>query len=1112
MSEPRTFDNRFVELPTGNVNTSGSQAYVLEAMDLYTRQSVAIKIFKIPKDPDGVAARVFQRELQNLRDASGPGVIEVIASGENELGPYIVLPWCSRTLEDVLSDELITGEARVQKYLRPIVGAIARLHASGVVHRDLKPSNILIDDDGRPLIADFGIGKSSTLDNQTQTFRMYHTPKFSPPDFVTCSDESKDVYALGVLMICLLTGEKSFPVDTDWEQVFRDVASTTESDQLVQVARLAMDEAASKRPANGMLLRNLFEGALPLNNSVESIVDVPFDLTPSARQKVKEAFGVSDVEKWIEKEASATTGAIINFDQEKGTSLDVYSESALMKFGISHNKPALLFYVSPLESDFDLRNRDSAPNIWGFSFARLSSSPRSAVGSYHDKLLGIWQSHQEAALLQVADWDPHQEEIDTWIRVLEAREKYEREREGELNYVSFDTQREITEFELDDEPDDDLHDTEWEIVQTYPNGKEFVSRGVVIAHDKTRVKVRWHRAVPRGLKPKGKLLPSLTASRNAFQKQRKALDDFKFGRSVRRDLRGLIFDGESGPGQSKFSNVEWSTGIDQNKQLGISKALAHDGIFVVQGPPGTGKTKFISELVRQALASTVHNRILVVSQTHVAIDNAVDRIDKAGVKGIVRLPARNESVISENVRHLLLEPQLRGWAGEVRRAADSGLAQLAERSKVPIEKVLVVSKIGKLKQYKRQIDSLLSESSNDRSEDDLSEIRTADEITAEISKLEKQIATTSKEIISLVAGDLTVKADTSQDDLDALAEMYMSDVPEYEKFKNLSDVQSEWLARIARDEGLAQYFVEQSKVLAGTCVGFLSQRHIENLEFDLCIVDESSKASTTELLVPMVKSKQIILVGDSRQLPPMEEELSFDMAALERFDLNKHDLNSNLFEKIELRSASDDLFSLDTQYRMVEPIGKMISQLYYEGTLAHQGPEKMPFVGLLGGPIVWIDSGDSKEIEAGTSFLNHIEARLAMERLKAIDSALRLQPSDGGGKPTVLLMSPFKPQVSLMERELRRHDFPRINVECLSVDAVQGREADFAVLVCVRNNSKGIFGFLSDKHWRRINVALSRGRQSISIIGSRKFFERPNSGLREVLQHIASNPDECGVI
>jgi superfamily I DNA and/or RNA helicase len=262
----------------------------------------------------------------------------------------------------------------------------------------------------------------------------------------------------------------------------------------------------------------------------------------------------------------------------------------------------------------------------------------------------------------------------------------------------------------------------------------------------------------------------------------------------------------------------------------------------------------------------------------------------------------------------------------------------------------------------------------------------------------------------------------------------------------------------------------------------------------------------------MVKSKQVILVGDSKQLPPMEEELAFDSEALERFGLNQHDLKSNLFEQLESRVDADDLFSLDTQYRMVEPIGKMISKLYYEGALANQGPTLESCVSLIGGPVVWIDSENAREIPAGTSFVNNDESRLAMERLKSIDSALRLQPRDSSEKPTVLLMSPFKPQVELMKRDLARHDFPRINVECLSVDAVQGREAEFAILVAVRNNTKSSFGFLSNQHWRRINVALSRGRQSISIIGSRSFFERNKSGLRDVLEYIHSNPEECSVL
>ena len=81
----------------------------------------------------------------------------------------------------------------------------------------------------------------------------------------------------------------------------------------------------------------------------------------------------------------------------------------------------------------------------------------------------------------------------------------------------------------------------------------------------------------------------------------------------------------------------------------------------------------------------------------------------------------------------------------------------------------------------------------------------------------------------------------------------------------------------------------------------------------------------------------------------------------------------------------------------------------------------------------------------------------------------------------------------------------------MSVEAVQGREADLAIVSLTRSNPQGRLGFLGTDYWRRINVALSRARFGLSIIGDAEFIRGTQGALRVVLNYIEQHPADCEV-
>lgn len=109
------------------------------------------------------------------------------------------------------------------------------------------------------------------------------------------------------------------------------------------------------------------------------------------------------------------------------------------------------------------------------------------------------------------------------------------------------------------------------------------------------------------------------------------------------------------------------------------------------------------------------------------------------------------------------------------------------------------------------------------------------------------------------------------------------------------------------------------------------------------------------------------------------------------------------------------------------------------------------------------------------------------------------------------MISPYQLQNRELERRLANFRSSHLDVEVQSVDAVQGREADLAIFTVTRSNRLGDLGFLAEAYRRRINVALSRARFSLTIVGDLKFCESQPGGLRDVAKYIQQNSLDCEV-
>jgi superfamily I DNA and/or RNA helicase len=313
-------------------------------------------------------------------------------------------------------------------------------------------------------------------------------------------------------------------------------------------------------------------------------------------------------------------------------------------------------------------------------------------------------------------------------------------------------------------------------------------------------------------------------------------------------------------------------------------------------------------------------------------------------------------------------------------------------------------------------------------------------------------------------------------------------------------------------------FLAGTSVLAGTCTGFLRTKAVSQLEFDLCIVDEASKATPTEALVPMSRAKRWILVGDTHQLPPTDEELLRATSILNGHEISKENVTETLFQRLVDQLPAHSQLALDEQYRMVRPIGDLISTCFYEGKLRSPRTEGLAgYDKVMGRAVTWIDTGrlgDRRREQGSTSFANRAEAQLLLSQLDTIDWAIDIgsvKLPERIARLKVLVIAPYKAQVDELRRRLAPKSFRHLVPTVMSVDAVQGRESDLALLSLTRSNTQGRLGFLGADYWRRINVALSRARFGLAIIGDAGFIRGTNGALRTVLEYVEQHPADCVV-
>lgn len=271
------------------------------------------------------------------------------------------------------------------------------------------------------------------------------------------------------------------------------------------------------------------------------------------------------------------------------------------------------------------------------------------------------------------------------------------------------------------------------------------------------------------------------------------------------------------------------------------------------------------------------------------------------------------------------------------------------------------------------------------------------------------------------------------------------------------------------EDRIIDEILDSAQVITCTLVG-AAHKELANRKFRTVVVDEAAQALEPANWIPITKASRVVLVGDPFQLSPTVKSMAAQRGGL----------NVTLIEKCLERLPRVSL--LNVQYRMNETIMGFSNRQFYDNAL--RADASVAHHRLLFGandPLVFIDTAgcgfDEKVHERYLSRFNPDEFRIVCEHLYQLADAY-----EGKDPPSIALISPYREQVMHMEEVIAEDGrLASLALTINTIDGFQGQERDVVYLSLVRSNTKGEIGFLKD--YRRINVAMTRARRQLVIVG-----------------------------
>jgi serine/threonine protein kinase len=566
--------------------------------------------------------------------------------------------------------------------------------------------------------------------------------------------------------------------------------------------------------------------------------------------------------------------------------------------------------------------------------------------------------------------------------------------------------------------------------------------------------------------------------------------------------------------------------LNEVQARAFAQIFEHRPLGLLQGPPGTGKTKFIAALVHYALSNNLAKNVLLASQSHEAVNGATEtvlRLFSKDDKMPSVLRVGNESVVSDQLMPYHPAKVTELLTGRFKAELNTRLHVAGKALALPdavVEKLIVVETtirpiVERLLEFQERMDE--------------------DGIPARVEELQASL----QRLIEPLHPGKNFDNPIDSDYLRVLGEWIafesnFRNAARVQKFREVANVARDFIGSVSsRERSFESFLAGTRRIVAGTCVGLgKASLGLTATPFDLVIVDEAARCNPGELAVPMQSARWVVLVGDHRQLlPQLRQEVVKDVA--EDMEISRSDVLRSDFERVfGSQYGAIAGATLTQQYRMLPPIGEIVSEAFYEGRLTH-GREK-PMLNLpvypkaLDMPLTWIATDDFESegfqrlVEGKTHVLtNPTEAELIVALIKRWDNDQALKDwivsQEDRFPKTIGIICTYSGQSRLIRDRLNQaalSDTLKNTIKVDTVDSYQGKENPIVIFSLTRNNKDGIEengentiadGFMREPN--RLNVAISRAMDRLIMVGASKRW-RKNSPLDLIATEFAHQIEE----
>jgi len=1100
----------------------GGMGKVFKALDVTDGATCGIKTLGTTIRVSALHELAMTRDLEALESLRHPNIVSLIAHGiDEELGPYFAMEWLETDLKiKCRQAPYPSWKSFWQAVGSPVLGALCYAYAKKRVHRDLKPANIMFNASGDAKLIDFGISGILEAPNLGATLRAHKSGAYSPPEEQP-KDSLRDVYGFAATAVCALTGVEPESHEEllsnfekiDWPQDVGEIFARClapdpddRPDSVLEVRELLTrtiteDETGSgserQRPIAYLKLSRKVEQQLhdmdppySLNHVLADLDELCYLENPT--YVVSHDFGrmvlvTSQLDYVVARESS--------------------NPGLLVVISARETRPSRWSYAQDRSLQISVQFRD------GNRIGRVEQSERVI-----DELLVALATHP---VDQVGVGD--QSIFEIWRTVLRGKAEYYGKKYPALFAPALNSDGARIIARLAEPPDLNLVGLAYSI----DDGVAKVAVGQVESVQDDSVIL--YCTVPfdaQALREGGWLRYNASGTERAIRHQESAIDKVQGGQSPNLDLAKIIIDPELAEEPVRADYQPLVPEIDEDKQSAASAALGAESVFLVVGPPGTGKTEFITELVLQELQRKPDIRILLTAQTHMAVDSALSRLRQANPDiSCVRL-GRPSDRISRESNEFLLEKIAPLWRASVARRSLEALDEYGKNHGVE------VATLRSNRAARRAIDEdkVLSDYESRLAEVNDELVRTREMAVNELAPQAAKIDTLEDSVLALKneVANQRLRAVEAKTDLYQLGETAVKAFEELlerqgeltaattnEQVDSVLTTITGWLQRLPASQEFFPAILAESQVIAGTCLGFIGVPGTSEIEYDLAIVEEASRALPSEVLVPASRAKRVVLVGDGKQLPPFLESDLQDVEWLEANSLTKAEVNETLFDRLELRLPPTSVARLKMQYRMDKSIGDLVGRIFYPGALQSApgaGSKKISLIQLgFERNVLLVSTSrepDRKEKNLEPGFANPGEARVIRAIVQGLIRKARKRRKESF---SIAILAPYIGQTTAIEQAIAdlRNEARTIEIGVHTVHTFQGRQADIAIYSCVRTED---LGFTSDP--RLVNVAISRGQGGLIVVGDTHFLEgsRSSTAYRDIIKYIQSNPGACKTV